>query len=60
MSEQKNNEAKVVEVVLLGAHTHGGISYDKGDKIKVSEPERDWLIGQKKVADSAATKEIAK
>lgn len=54
MSEWKNNEAKLVEVTLVGDHTHAGVKSKAGDKIKVSEPERDWLIANNKVAAPAA------
>lgn len=54
MNEQKPTEPKLVEVVLTGAHKHAGKSYAAGDKIQVSEPERAWLIEQKKVAAPAA------
>lgn len=53
MNEQKATP-KVVEVELLDKHTHAGIPYAAGDKIKVSEPDRDWLVAQKKVAAPAA------
>lgn len=58
MSEQKQAPPKLIEVTLIGNHTHGGKQHVTGDKIKVSEPERVWLIGAKKVAaDPAAAKE---
>ncbi|MGH8037007.1 MAG: DUF7210 family protein [Stenotrophomonas sp.] len=52
MSEKP--EPKQVEVTLAKSHTHAGAAYEVGAKIKVTEPERDWLVAQEVVA---ATKE---
>jgi hypothetical protein len=51
------NEApvqKLVEVTLGKPHTHAGVQYADGAKIKVSEAEREWLIAHDVVT---ATKE---
>lgn len=37
---------KPIEVTLLKNHTHADCNYVAGDKISVSEPERDWLAQQ--------------
>lgn len=42
MSEEKQ---KLVEVTLAKPHTHAGEKLPAGSKIKVTEPERDWLAG---------------
>ncbi|MGH8039903.1 MAG: DUF7210 family protein [Stenotrophomonas sp.] len=52
MSEKP--DPKLVEVTLNANHTHAGTAYAVGAKIKVTEPERDWLVAQEIVA---ATKE---
>ncbi len=44
MAEKKPAEQKLVEVTLAKPHTHAGSKCKVGDKIKVTEPERDWLI----------------
>lgn len=41
-----------VEVVLTGAHTHQGVDYKAGDKIKVTPRQKGFLEETKKV-DSA-------
>lgn len=46
----KQEEPKKVEVTLTGDHTHEGRKYKKGDKIRVTEKQRDWLIKVGKVA----------
>lgn len=40
---QKTPKPKQVEVVLAKKHEHAGKQYKAGDKIQVTEPERDWL-----------------
>lgn len=56
MSEQKQ-EQKVVEVTLAKGHTHAGDKKKAGDKIKVTEPERDWLVSAQVInAPKDATK----
>ncbi|KAF7600623.1 MAG: hypothetical protein CGU28_03125 [Candidatus Dactylopiibacterium carminicum] len=37
--------ATKLDVTLLKPHTHAGTRYATGDKIQVTEPERDWLAG---------------
>jgi len=32
-----------VEVTLVKAHTHAGVAYAKGDKIKVRPSQKTWL-----------------
>ena len=44
MSNQKAQQQKLVEVVLAKAHTHNDKDFSAGEKIAVTEPERDWLI----------------
>ncbi len=46
MSETKQTVAeqqKKIDVTLIKAHTHAGEKCPVGAKIKVTEPERDWL-----------------
>lgn len=43
---KENEPQKPIEVTLLKSHTHADCDYVKGDKIKVTEPERDWLAQQ--------------
>lgn len=58
MKDQKpNQDQTLVEVKLDKPHTHAGKKHAAGTKIKVSEPERDWLAANQVIA---ATKEIAK
>lgn len=59
MSDKKP-EQKQVEVVLVKPHTHAGIDYPAGQKIKVSEPERVWLAEQKIINDAPKAQEGAK
>lgn len=53
MSEKP--QQKTVEVTLAKDHNHAGKAYQAGAKIKVTEPERDWLITHK-VAEPAKEK----
>ncbi|WP_445364396.1 hypothetical protein ACJJIQ_09045 [Microbulbifer sp. ANSA003] len=46
----KQTAAKRVKVTLIEAHTHRGRPCEKGEKIEVTENQRDWLIQHKKVA----------
>lgn len=39
----KQEQPKLVEVTLAKAHTHAGMPYAAGTKIKVTEADRDWL-----------------
>lgn len=41
-----NEPQKPIEVTLLKNHTHADHDYVAGDKIQVTEPERDWLAAQ--------------
>lgn len=50
-----NDTPKLVEVTLAKPHKHAGVRYDTAQKIKVTEPERDWLVAQQIVAAKAAT-----
>ena len=45
MKEVKEPQ-KPIEVTLLKNHTHADRDYVVGDKIKVTEPERNWLAQQ--------------
>lgn len=55
MSEKQDN--KLAEVTLTQAHTHAGEKKKAGDKIKVTEPEREWLVAAKVInAPKDATK----
>ena len=53
MSEKP--QQKMVEVTLAKEHNHAGKAYQAGAKIKVTEPERDWLVTHK-VAEPAKEK----
>lgn len=53
MSEKP--QQKTVEVTLAKHHTHAGKAFQAGAKIKVTEPERDWLLANK-VAEPAKEK----
>lgn len=39
-----------VEVILAKAHTHAGVSYAKGDKIKVRPSQKVWLAANNVIA----------
>ncbi|MGO1072323.1 DUF7210 family protein [Lysobacter sp. CA199] len=52
MSNEKSQN--LVEVILAKVHTHADVEHAIGTPIKVTEPERDWLIAQKIVAPQAA------
>lgn len=43
MKEVNASAPKSIEVTLLKNHTQGDRDYVVGDKISVTEPERDWL-----------------
>lgn len=49
--------SKQVEVTLAKPHTHAGVAYDVKAKIKVTAPERDWLVAN---GIANAPKETAK
>lgn len=56
MTTQKKATAKPVEreeVTLIDRHTHGGEPKKKGDKIRVTPRQKQWLIDHKKVAGPA-------
>lgn len=59
MSDKKE-DPKLYEVVLEKDHTHAGIERISGSKIKVTEPERDWLASAKVIATPASKQESAK
>ncbi len=42
MSDKKE-QLKLVEITLAKPHTHAGVPYAAGEKIKVTEADRDWL-----------------
>ena len=50
-------EPQLLEVTLEKPHTHGEVKYDTGATIKVTAPERDWLVAQEIIAAPAAAKE---
>lgn len=52
MSEEK--AVQLVEVKLAGAHTHKGVDYTAGDKIKVTPRQKAFLEEAKKVEGSAS------
>lgn len=52
MSEKQ--ETKLVEVTLAKRHTHAGVEYAAGTKIKVDEPTAKWLADNKVINVSAA------
>jgi hypothetical protein len=55
MSETKAApQAKTVEVVLAKDHTHAGKPYKAGEKIHVSESDRDWLVANEVIAGAPA------
>lgn len=43
-----------VEVTLAKDHTHAGKAYKAGAKVKVSPPERDWLVRKQIVTNAPA------
>ncbi|WP_448682587.1 DUF7210 family protein [Pseudomonas nicosulfuronedens] len=53
MSTEKT--VQQVEVVLTGAHTHKGVDYKAGDKIKVTPRQKAFLEEAKKVEGAATT-----
>lgn len=61
MSEKQ--ASKLVEVTLAKPHSHAGVAYAAGNKIKVDEPTAKWLADNKVIhvsAAPAAAKEGAK
>lgn len=52
MSEK--NESKLVEVTLAKPHTHAGVLYPAGSKIKVDDPTAKWLVDNQVVNVNAA------
>lgn len=56
----KKPEPKLVEVTLAKAHTHAGVDYVSGNKIKVDEAERAWLAAHKIINDAPTREEGAK
>ncbi len=52
MSEKQ--ATKLVEVTLAKPHTHAGVPYGIGDKVKVDEPTAKWMTDNKIVNVSAA------
>lgn len=60
MTDTKKPEPKLVEVTLAKPHTHANVDYPPGEKIKVTEPVRDWLAGQKIINDAPKAQEGAK
>lgn len=53
MSEEKS--VQLVEVKLAGEHTHKGVDYKAGDKIKVTPRQKAFLEEAKKVEGAAIT-----
>ena len=53
MSEEK--AVQLVEVKLAGAHTHKGVDYKVGDKIKVTPRQKAFLEETQKVEASPTT-----
>ncbi len=45
-----SNKPKEIEVTLAKAHTHAGVSYAKGDKIKVRPSQKVWLAANNVIA----------
>lgn len=58
MNDSEKKEPKLVEVTLGKPHTHAGVPYAAGAKIKVTEADRDWLqqAGVIKTASEEAPK----
>ena len=53
MSEEKS--VQLVEVKLAGEHTHKGVDYKAGDKIKVTPRQKAFLEEAKKVEGATTT-----
>lgn len=53
MSEEK--AVQLVEVTLTGEHTHKGVDYKVGDKIKVTPRQKAFLEEAKKVGAATTT-----
>lgn len=51
MSEEKT--VQLVEVTLTGEHTHKGVDYKVGDKIKVTSRQKAFLEEARKVGAAA-------
>ena len=47
---EMSNKPKEIEVTLAKAHTHAGVSYAKGDKIKVRPSQKVWLAANNVIA----------
>lgn len=60
MSEPKQAPPQLVEVTLAKPHTHAGVPYDTGAKIKVSAPIAKWLADHKIINAPAAAKDGGK
>jgi hypothetical protein len=56
----KKEEPKLFEVVLQKDHTHAGKKCIAGSKIKVTEPDRDWLAAAEVIATPAPKEASAK
>lgn len=57
---EKKQEPKLVEVTLAKPHKHAGEQKAAGDKIKVTEPERDWLADNQIINNAPKAQEGAK
>lgn len=57
---EKKQEPKLVEVTLAKPHTHAGEPKAIGEKIKVTEPERDWLAAKQTINNAPKAQESAK
>lgn len=49
----KSPASKEFEVTLKTDHTHAGKQYEAGEKIKVTETQKDWLVANGVVGGSA-------
>lgn len=56
----KQPEPKLVGVTLAKPHTHTRVNHASGEKIKVTEPERDWLATHKIIHNAPKAQEGAK
>ena len=57
---EKKQEPKLVEVTLAKPLKHAGEQKADGDKIKVTEPERDWLATHQIINNAPRAQESAK
>lgn len=55
--EAKPNEQQLEEVTLAKAHTHEGVDYPAGGKIKVSQLDKEWLTENEVIPGKAPAKE---